>query len=222
MLLDRRRADGRDRQGRDQVRHADGPDRLARPRRPGHRVLCRQGRSRKAYPDRAVPSPILDELRQGGPARPEIGRGIPQVRRQGQSLEPDPGVRRRSSPSTAPATTFPTRTEITDRLFLPMLLEATASRSRKGSSASRRDVDMGLICGIGFPPFRGGILRWCDTEGASAIRREAREVLPTSASGSSRPRSSSNTAAERRPFYPASCRKRSGRTWVRDPFSYKI
>ena len=24
---------------------------------------------------------------------------------------------------------------------------------------------MGLILGIGFPPFRGGILRWCDTVG---------------------------------------------------------
>jgi hypothetical protein len=28
---------------------------------------------------------------------------------------------------------------------------------------------MGLILGIGFPPFRGGILHWCDTEGATAI-----------------------------------------------------
>ena len=31
------------------------------------------------------------------------------------------------------------------------------------------DVDMGLILGIGFPPFRGGILRWCDSLGAGAV-----------------------------------------------------
>ena len=31
------------------------------------------------------------------------------------------------------------------------------------------DVDMGLIMGCGFPPFRGGILRWCDTVGAAKI-----------------------------------------------------
>jgi hypothetical protein len=31
------------------------------------------------------------------------------------------------------------------------------------------DVDMGLILGIGFPPFRGGILRWCDNLGAGAV-----------------------------------------------------
>ena len=31
------------------------------------------------------------------------------------------------------------------------------------------DVDMGLILGIGFPPFRGGILRWCDVTGAARV-----------------------------------------------------
>jgi hypothetical protein len=28
---------------------------------------------------------------------------------------------------------------------------------------------MGLILGIGFPPFKGGILRWCDSLGAGAV-----------------------------------------------------
>ena len=31
------------------------------------------------------------------------------------------------------------------------------------------DVDMGLILGIGFPPFRGGILRWADTVGLAKV-----------------------------------------------------
>ena len=30
-------------------------------------------------------------------------------------------------------------------------------------------ADMGLILGIGFPPFRGGLLRWCDSLGAGEI-----------------------------------------------------
>jgi hypothetical protein len=30
-------------------------------------------------------------------------------------------------------------------------------------------VDMGLILGVGFPPFRGGILRWCDAVGAAPL-----------------------------------------------------
>jgi 3-hydroxyacyl-CoA dehydrogenase len=31
------------------------------------------------------------------------------------------------------------------------------------------DVDMGLILGIGFPPFRGGILRWADGLGLPVV-----------------------------------------------------
>ncbi len=32
-----------------------------------------------------------------------------------------------------------------------------------------RDVDLGLIFGLGFPPFRGGLLFWADTLGAAKI-----------------------------------------------------
>jgi 3-hydroxyacyl-CoA dehydrogenase len=32
-----------------------------------------------------------------------------------------------------------------------------------------RDVDLGLIFGIGFPPFKGGLLFWADTIGAKKI-----------------------------------------------------
>jgi hypothetical protein len=31
------------------------------------------------------------------------------------------------------------------------------------------DVDMGLILGIGFPPFHGGILRWADSQGLANV-----------------------------------------------------
>ena len=31
-------------------------------------------------------------------------------------------------------------------------------------------VDLAMIMGTGFPPFRGGLLRWADTEGLAAIR----------------------------------------------------
>src|SRR4029077_1287591 len=58
--------------------------------------------------------------------------------------------------------------EITDRLFLPVLLEATRLLE-DGIVREPADVDMGLILGIGFPPFRGGILRWCDTEGPANV-----------------------------------------------------
>ncbi len=58
--------------------------------------------------------------------------------------------------------------EITDRLFFPMLTEAVRVLEEE-IVREPSDVDMGLILGIGFPPFRGGILRWCDAQGAGAL-----------------------------------------------------
>ena len=58
--------------------------------------------------------------------------------------------------------------EITERLFLPMLTEATRVLE-EGLVRDPTDVDMGLILGIGFPAHRGGILRWGDSIGAGKV-----------------------------------------------------
>ena len=58
--------------------------------------------------------------------------------------------------------------EMTDRLFLPMLTEASRILL-EGIVREPADVDMGLILGIGFPTFRGGLLRWADTLGLPAV-----------------------------------------------------
>ncbi|MDA7977284.1 MAG: 3-hydroxyacyl-CoA dehydrogenase NAD-binding domain-containing protein [Pirellulales bacterium] len=58
--------------------------------------------------------------------------------------------------------------QIEDRLFLPMLLEATRILE-EGIVRDPRDVDLGLIFGIGFPPFLGGLFFWADACGAESI-----------------------------------------------------
>ena len=58
--------------------------------------------------------------------------------------------------------------ELTDRLFLPMLVEATRILEDK-IVTDVRDVDLGLILGIGFPPFRGGLFFWADQRGSAKI-----------------------------------------------------
>ena len=58
--------------------------------------------------------------------------------------------------------------EIEDLLLLTMLVEATRILEEQ-IVASPAHVDMGLILGIGFPATRGGLLKWCDNEGAKAI-----------------------------------------------------
>ncbi len=120
----------------------------------------------RAFPDRTVTSPILEEMLKASPgdkkslvkfwltdkrgkrqANPPVEDLIAKHRTGGRAIDQD---------------------EITERLFFPMLLEATRVLE-EGIVREPADVDMGLILGIGFPPFRGGILRWCDQLGASAV-----------------------------------------------------
>ncbi len=49
-----------------------------------------------------------------------------------------------------------------------MLVEASRVLM-EGIVREPADVDMGLILGIAFPPFRGGLLRWADTLGMKVV-----------------------------------------------------
>jgi 3-hydroxyacyl-CoA dehydrogenase/enoyl-CoA hydratase/3-hydroxybutyryl-CoA epimerase len=58
--------------------------------------------------------------------------------------------------------------EIQMRLFLPMVNEvAYIFADRVVDKAST--VDIGMIYGTGFPPFRGGLCKWADQEGLDQI-----------------------------------------------------
>lgn len=70
-------------------------------------------------------------------------------------------------------------TEIQMRVVLPMINEASIILE-EGIVNSPSEVDLGLIFGIGFPPFRGGLLKHADSEGLerilSAIEKFSKEV----------------------------------------------
>ena len=56
--------------------------------------------------------------------------------------------------------------------MLPMLMES--SRCLEDNIVETpMEVDMGLIYGLGFPPFRGGIFRWADNVGLNEIIQRA-------------------------------------------------
>lgn len=54
------------------------------------------------------------------------------------------------------------------RLFLPMVNEAAYILADKVCD-SAATVDIGMIYGTGFPPFKGGLLKWADSEGLDQI-----------------------------------------------------
>ncbi len=58
--------------------------------------------------------------------------------------------------------------EIIDRMMLPLIIEA-ARCLEQGIAETANDVDMGLILGVGFPPFRGGALKYADRLGLDKV-----------------------------------------------------
>jgi 3-hydroxyacyl-CoA dehydrogenase/enoyl-CoA hydratase/3-hydroxybutyryl-CoA epimerase len=64
------------------------------------------------------------------------------------------------------------------RMILPMVNEA-ARCLEEGIVESPGSLDLAMIFGIGFPPFRGGLCRWADHEGLPAIVAELDRLAAT-------------------------------------------
>jgi len=62
--------------------------------------------------------------------------------------------------------------QIVDLMMIPMCLEAVRCLE-DGIAASATDIDMALIYGIGFPPFRGGALNYIDDMGVAEFVAKA-------------------------------------------------
>ncbi|HZL91281.1 MAG TPA: 3-hydroxyacyl-CoA dehydrogenase NAD-binding domain-containing protein [Pirellulaceae bacterium] len=123
----------------------------------------------EAYPDRVVASPVL-------PAMVKAGRLGQKTKLGFYSYQNKRGNAQRDAAAEAIVANYRRgeakfgREQIADRLILPMLLEATRLLEER-LVRDVRDVDLGLVFGIGFPPFRGGLLFWADTLGAERIVR---------------------------------------------------
>ena len=122
-----------------------------------------------AFPDRAVLSPILSALIDAGRLGQKNRAGFFSYKDKKGKGQPDPAAQKILAPHLKPASEKKlSEAEIIDRLFLPMLLEATRVLDEK-IVRSAQDVDLGLIFGIGFPPFKGGLLHWADSLGVLAL-----------------------------------------------------
>jgi len=121
-----------------------------------------------AFPDRVVPSKILPAMLKADRRGKKNGQGFFDYvtdHKGRQKAQPSSDVDKiLQSAIRNPQSEF----NYIDRLFLPMLLEATRL-IEDGIVADVRDVDLGLIYGIGFPPFRGGLFCWADTIGTAGL-----------------------------------------------------
>jgi len=119
-----------------------------------------------AFGDRLPPQATLGRLTADGHLGRKSGRGF-YVYAGGKQGEVSPEARHAAG---SPAGREFTPEDVVDRLVLPMVNEA-ARCLEEGVVARPLDVDLGMVMGTGFPPFRGGLLRYADARGVGAIAK---------------------------------------------------
>ncbi len=72
----------------------------------------------------------------------------------------------------------PSRTEIEDRLLMPMINE-TARVLEAGIVSSADTIDLATVLGLGLAPFRGGLLRHAETLGPAEIIERMQRLAAT-------------------------------------------
>ncbi|HTQ79412.1 MAG TPA: 3-hydroxyacyl-CoA dehydrogenase NAD-binding domain-containing protein [Thermoanaerobaculia bacterium] len=119
----------------------------------------------EAFPDR-LPLPVwLDRPATAGRLGTKTGLGF--YRYEGRERkDPDPAVY--SLLGITPRIENPDPAALADRMILPMVNEAARCLA-EGVVASPGDLDLSLILGTGFPPFRGGLCRWAVQQGLAEI-----------------------------------------------------
>jgi 3-hydroxyacyl-CoA dehydrogenase/enoyl-CoA hydratase/carnithine racemase len=132
-----------------------------------------------AYGDRIEASPVIPALVKSGRLGRKSGSGFYRYLGPRRIVGPDAEAAALIARYAQPTRHDSDRT-ITDRLLLPMLLEALRAVD-EGIVRDARDVDLAVIHALGFPPFRGGLFAWADTLGATEV---VRRLEPLAALGS--------------------------------------
>jgi len=125
------------------------------------------------FSDRAVMTPLLGELVEAGRLGKKSGAGFRKFTGRKSRPVEDPDLLPYLEAHRTEQREL-TSEEITDRLMLPMLLEATRVLE-DNIVREPAHVDMGLILGIGFPSFRGGLLRWSDNLGPAEVLKKVEQ-----------------------------------------------
>ncbi|TMQ62884.1 MAG: hypothetical protein E6K79_11555 [Candidatus Eisenbacteria bacterium] len=116
----------------------------------------------EAFGGRMASIGLIERLVAAGSLGKKSGLGFYRYEK-GQRKDVNPALQ-----AVATSTTPTPSQEISDRLIDAMVNEAAIALD-EGVVARAEDVDLAMVFGTGFPPFRGGLLRHGDTVGISTI-----------------------------------------------------
>ncbi|MCG8478098.1 MAG: 3-hydroxyacyl-CoA dehydrogenase NAD-binding domain-containing protein [Spirochaetales bacterium] len=129
----------------------------------------------RAFGERMATAEILDAVRSDTSILgKKSGAGF-YLYRGGKRGEPNPAMKTLLRNRADRSRGVPSERDILDRAMLNMVNEAAYALDER-IVASPRELDLAMIMGTGFPPFRGGLLRWADTIGLQAVRDRLAEL----------------------------------------------
>eukprot|EP00803_Ostreobium_quekettii_P008705 evm.model.scf_1879.1 EVM.evm.TU.scf_1879.1 scf_1879:98-7109(+) len=129
----------------------------------------------EAYPDRVLISQLIPLLNKAGRLGEKNGKGFYKFGK-GRKASPDPDVTpivqesQRAAGLYKPGDKPPKLTdqEIIEMIFFPVVNEGCRVIA-EGIVDKPSDLDVASIMGMGFPPYRGGLIFWADLVGASHV-----------------------------------------------------
>lgn len=125
-----------------------------------------------AYGDRMKAPALLEGMNKQGLYGKKVGKGF--YLYEGKKVVPNPEIQKLLSGLKKENKTPPPPEEMVDRALFLMVNEAARCLSEH-IVEEPSSIDMALILGIGFPPFRGGLLRYADSRGIQTIVDKLRE-----------------------------------------------
>ncbi len=120
----------------------------------------------EGFGERMTPAPNNGKIVAAGRLGKKNGKGLYVYDKSGRNKELDPKIY--EILGVTPKSGTVSKQEILDRCILPMINEAARCLD-EGVVATAAEVDLGMIMGTGFPPFRGGLLRYADSLGMQEI-----------------------------------------------------
>ncbi len=120
----------------------------------------------EAFTDRMTPSPFFAAMVEAGCLGMKKDGGL--YDKSGDKAGPGRAVLTALRSTRGGVDRLATRSEVHQRLVYPMIAEAYRILE-EGLVNSAEDLDLGLVFGIGFPPFTGGITKYAEREGIDIV-----------------------------------------------------
>lgn len=121
----------------------------------------------KAYPDRVEVAPLMAALEKSGRLGKKNGKGFYTYSEDGKRGDVDATIYQALG---LPQPTNPlTDEECLERGVFVMVNEASRALSDDRIVDTPNEVDLAMIMGTGFPPFRGGLMKYADSVGLDKI-----------------------------------------------------